>query len=217
MHQDTRRYLIAGIVLLVGAGLTQAAQSLRGTEVGYTPDFSAVPMQVGEYKGERLDTNESIYSYLQANAMEERLYTGPDGVPISLTMIFGTDWRSIHAPTGCYPAQGWTIVENKTVRIPAPDDCPHEGDLEARAVYATKGDRRQVALFVYARPGATTSDWTSHGWHVATGPRGAGGMIITLRATPTTDDLQTEIKPLAALLRAVYPSAVAFWYKEKAK
>lgn len=215
MHQDSRRFLIAGVILLVGAGLVQAAQMLRGAEAVYEPDFDAIPMQVGKFKGERLEQNDEIFKYLEAHTMETRVYDDGERA-VSLTLIFSTDWRSIHAPTGCYPAQGWSMKENKTVKLQAPANCPHPGQIEARAVYAKKGDAAEVALFVYARPGATTSDWTAHGWNVATGPRGAGGMIVTLRTAPQSDDFDRELRPLVELLQATYPAAVAFWYPKKA-
>ena len=198
-------------MLLIGAGLTQAAMALRKTEAKYTPDFSKVPRVVGEYKAIEREVDQGIFEYLAADAMEQRIYEGPDDV-ISYTAIYGTDWRSIHAPTGCYPAQGWEMKENEVIKVPAPDDCPHPEPIEARAVYAVKGDAREISLFVYARPGGTTADWTSHGWNVATGPRGAGGMIIILRSYPTTEELKSAVRPLTELLRAVYPASVSMWY-----
>jgi len=213
MRQDARRYLIAGILLLVGAGLTQGARALRGEETKYEPDFSQLPERVGEYEGRDLPVDKSIYNYLEAQAMVERVYEGPDGW-VLYTLIYGTDWRTIHAPTGCYPAQGWTMTRNETVAIPAPEECPHKGPIHARAVFAEKGDRREVSLFVYARPGDTTSSWATHGAKVAVGPRGAGGMIIILRTLPKTDDLDAEIKPLTRMLAALYSKSVSFWYED---
>ena len=214
MHQDARRYLVAAVVLLAAAGLVQVAAALRGVEAKYEVDFSRVSMRIGEYKARRLPVEESIFAYLGANAMEERLYEGPER-QIRLAMVYGTDWRSIHAPTGCYPAQGWHIVHNRAIELPAPADNPHPGPLHARVLEATKGDAHELALFVYARPGGTTSDWTTHGWKVATGPRGAGGMIIILQSPITKRDVKGAQDAMKQLLAAIYPKAVSFWYDHK--
>jgi hypothetical protein len=212
MQQDTRRYLIAGLLFILAAGLTQGARALRGGETIYKPDFSLVPMTIGEYKGEKLPDDKSMFNYLGAQAMEERLYTGPER-RVSLTLIYGTDWRSIHAPTGCFPAAGWSIVHNRVVEVAAPKDCPHPGPLEVRVLEATKEKERQLAVYCYARPNGTTADWTAHGWKVATGPRGAGGMIVTLRTNmEARDDAAVAQKALTDLLATIYPRAVAFWY-----
>jgi hypothetical protein len=217
MQKDTRRYLIAGILLLLFAGLGQGARALRGGESVYHPDFSVVPLEIGDYKGKKLPDDKSMFSYLGAQAMEERMYVSPKR-EASLTLIYGTDWRSIHAPTGCYPAAGWNIVHNRVVQVPAPKDCPHPGPLEARVLDVSKDKDHELAVYCYARPGATSADWTLHGLKVATGPRGAGGMIITLR-TPlgTEEDPASAEKALCDLLVQIYPRAVSFWYAGKPK
>jgi len=99
--------------------------------------------------------------------------------------------------------------------VAAPADCPHPGPLNVRVLDATKDKDRELAMYVYARPGATTADWTAHGWKVATGPRGAGGMIVTLRSrvAPGEDDQRVE-QEMKKLLVAVYPKAVSFWYTQ---
>jgi hypothetical protein len=211
MQTDTRRYLTVLATLLVCTALVQVARAKRGVEAVYRPDFSRVPMVVGKLKGTPQPVAESIYSYLQANAMEERLYT--DGQrEVRLVMIYGTDWRSIHAPTGCFPAQGWQIVHNRTVDPPAPPGCPHPGPLHARVLDTHKGDAHLLAMFAYARPGGTTSDWTTHVLKVATGPRGAGGMIIILQTPIQGNDAQAAEALLSETLCSIYPSAVEFWY-----
>ena len=152
-------------MLILGAGGVEAMRMLGGAEAKYETDFSQVPYEIGEFKGEDRSTDDAIFSYLGADAMAERVYTR-QGREVHVSLIYGTDWRSIHAPTGCYPAQGWHIVHNRTVEIPAPADSPHAGPIEARVIEASKGEAFDLAMFVYARPNATTSDWTAHGWRV---------------------------------------------------
>lgn len=211
MHPDSRRYLAASLIFLLGAGATQTALRMRGVEAIYRPDFSRIPLEVGEYKGKRVPVDHSLYQVLEAQAMEERIYSSPRR-SIALSLIYGTDWRTIHAPTGCYPAQGWHIVHDTTMEVPAPPDCPHPGPLQAHVLEVTKGERRELAVYVYARPGATTSDWTAHGFKVATGPPGAGGMIITLRTPVGSGDSESARQELVKLLRAIYTPSVSFWY-----
>jgi hypothetical protein len=214
VQSDTRRYLAAAALLFIGAGLTYGARSLRGADAGYKPDFANVPLQIGGYTGTRLPRDESIYKLLSAGGMEERAYTKGQR-SVQVTFIYGADWRAIHAPTGCYPAQGWQILHNRVVELPAPPDCPHPGPLEARLLDVTKADARELALYVYARPGATTADWTLQGLKVATDPTGSGGLIVTLRTRVGEQGAEAAQKDLADLLCAVYPRAVSFWYQGK--
>lgn len=212
MHQDTRRYLAAAVLLLVGAGLTQATRTVREAEAHYEADFSRVPLVIGEYEGERRPVDESIFAYLEAAAMEERIYTGPDGW-VRLALVYGTDWRSVHAPTGCFPAQGWHIMHNRTVDLPAPPGSPHPGPVQVRVLDVTRDEARLLAMFAYARPGGTTADWTLHGWRVATGPRGAGGMIIILQSAVQDGNARAVEETLARFMAEIYPRAVSFWYE----
>lgn len=211
MHQDARRYLIAVVLLLIGAGGTQVARGLRVVAPTYKVDFSKMPATVGAFKSEVLPVAQTVYDYLQPAAMEERVYQSPDR-QVLMSVIYGTDWRSIHAPTGCYPAQGWQILENHELRIPAPAGCPHPGPINARQLLATKDGNEEMALFVYARPGATTADWTMHVTRMISGKIGAGGLILILKTQVVGDDNKGAQRALVEILSAVYPGAVGFWY-----
>lgn len=210
MHADARRYLIAGLVLLLGAGLTQGARALRPTESRFKADFSAVPMELDGYKGEMVDVDAEVRKYLAADAMEQRIYRKDDRM-VSLSLIFGTDWRSIHAPTGCYPAQGWQIVHDRAVDLPAPQGMEAQGPVHARLLEATKDKAREMSLFIYARPGATSADWTYHVARMMTGARGSGGLILILRTAPPPGEQRQAEELLRTFLAGVYPKAVAFW------
>jgi hypothetical protein len=210
MHADARRYLIAVVLLLMGAGLSAGARALRPTEALYKADFSAVPMEVEGFKGERVEIASEIQKYLAADAMEQRLYRRGDQT-VSLSLIFGTDWRSIHAPTGCYPAQGWQIIHDRAVDLPPAQGLEAEGPVHARLLLATKDKAREMSLFVYARPGATSADWTYHVARMMAGPRGAGGLILILRTRPAPGKEKEAEELLRRFLAVVFPRAVAFW------
>lgn len=210
MYADARRYLIACLVLLLGAGLAAGARALRPTQARCKADFSAVPMELNGYKAETVPLDPEVQKYLAADAMEHRIYRKGEST-VSLSLIFGTDWRSIHAPTGCYPAQGWQIVHDRAVDLPPAKGLEAQGPVHARLLEATKEKAREMSLFVYARPGATSADWTYHVARMMTGTRGAGGLILILRTAPAPGGQQAAEELLRTFLAGVYPGAVAFW------
>lgn len=211
MQSRTRRYLIAVVLLTAGLALTQAARALRGAQARYHPDFRGLPEHVLQYEAHEVAVDELTQQYLQPQAMRKLVYQYGDD-QISLSIIYGINWRSIHAPTSCLPAQGWTIVHNQVIAVPAPNDCPHPGPLHGRQVYAIKNQNQQVSILVYARPGATTANWTSHALHMALGTPGMGGVIIILTRPISGGDWQKQAYKLRQFLRAIYTDAVAFWY-----
>ena len=105
MPPAPRRYLIALAVVLSLGGGGEALRLSRPRAADYHPTFAAVPLQIGDYQGQDLPVDQSIYSFLAAGGMLERRYRGPAGT-VQLTIIYAADWRSVHSPTGCYPASG---------------------------------------------------------------------------------------------------------------
>ncbi len=212
MPPVTRRYLAALVVMVVAGGVLHATRALSTAPPAYQPDFAALPLQIAGYDGEELEVNESIFRFLGADAMLERLYTGPDGW-VSVTLIYGAHWRNVHSPSGCYPAQGWLTVNDDAIEVAAPDNSPTPAPIEARLLRVIKNEQQRLAVFSFCHLGGTTSDWTKQGWQVATGPRGAGGVIIILN-TDSTPDRPTAQQRLKQFLAEVYPYAVSFWYEE---
>ncbi len=212
MPPVTRRYLAALVVIVVAAGAVHALRALSITAPAYQPNFQALPRQIAGHDGEELEVNESIFGFLGADAMIERLYTGPDGW-VSVTLIYGAHWRNVHSPAGCYPAQGWLIITDDPIEVAAPDNSPTPAPVEGRLLRVMKNEQQRLAMFSFCHPGGTTSDWTKQGWKVATGPRGAGGVIIILNTEPipTRSAAQQRLKQFLA---EVYPYAVSFWYQE---
>jgi EpsI family protein len=195
---------LAVVVVLGGAG--EGLRLSRPRTADYHPSFAAVPQQIGAYQGQDLPVDQSIYRFLSASGMLERVYVGP-GEPVQLTVLYAADWRSVHSPTGCYPASGWEILEEQSVdfAVPAGGEALHTRLLRVR-----RGDRERLALFSFAYPGGTTADWSTMGVKVALGPRGAGGLVFTL-STDLGGDYEAALKRLDLILATAYPPAIAFW------
>ncbi len=214
MSATARRYLVAILILLGAAAAVEAVRIMSSPPPAFAPDFATLPMNIGTYQGQNREVDEFIRKYLGAEKMVERLYTGPDGW-VSVTLIYGAHWRNVHSPVSCFPAQGWLIVADDPIQVPAPPNSPTLSPVHARLLRVAKDNQRQVALFAFCHPGGTTSNWIYQGWKVLTGPQGAGGVIIILNSEPTPD-LEAARQRLNQFLAAVYPHAVSFWYQDQA-
>ncbi|NLO73924.1 MAG: EpsI family protein [candidate division WS1 bacterium] len=190
--------------------LAVAAEAVRLTRVppaAYHPTFAEIPREIGAYTGVDLPPDESVLNFLSATAMLERRYDGPDG-SVSLSVLYAPDWRSIHSPEGCYPAQGWTVLSEQTITLPS-----SAGPLRAKLIRLKKNDLFLLALFSFAYYGGTTADWTAEGLRVALGPRGAGGVVFTL-STPVAESApETAYHRLTKIMQVAYPAAISFWKK----
>ena len=131
------------------------------------------------------------------------------GGPVSMSVLYAPDWRSIHSPEGCFPAQGWTVLEEKVLTVPS-----SAGPLQAKLIRLKKGDLYLLALFCFGYPGGTTADWTQEGYKVALGPRGAGGIVFTLSTVIATTDPEAAGKHLTEIMQVAYPAAASFWGKK---
>ena len=213
MPADARRFLTAAVLLLVLGGAAEAVRTTRVPPAAYHPTFAEVPVQIGEFRGEDRSVDQSIYNFLAASAILERVYTGPDGVPVRLSLVYAPDWRSIHSPESCLPNQGWQMVEQHVLSISAPPGFPVPGPLNVKLMELQKDQERMLALYSFAYYGGTTADWAQMSWKVVLGPRGAGGLLFTLN-TPITKKGPEAGERLQAVLEGTYPPALGFWYKQ---
>ena len=208
MSSDARRYLIA-VLLLVGlAGTAEAVRLTRVPPANYHPTFENVPREIGAYKGTDLPRDESIYNFLNAQGLLERRYDGP-GAPIAMSVLYAPDWRSIHSPEGCFPAQGWTVLEERVMTLQSA-----AGPLQAKMVRLKKDEMYLLAMFSFGYPGGTTADWTQEGYKVALGRRGEGGVVFTVSTQAAGQEPEAAVKHLSELMQVAYPAAIAFWNKK---
>jgi len=204
--QDARRYLAALAVLVVLGGASEALRWTRDRQAHYQPDFAGVPIRIGDFQGHDRPVDQSIFEFLAAGGMLERDYTGPEGM-VRLSVIYAANWRSVHSPMGCYPAQGWEVLDERPVDFPVQASAE---PLHARLLRVKKDDRERLVIFSFAYKGGSTADWAMLPFRIMLGPPGAGGLVFTL-STSAAPDRQAALQRLAEIFAAAYPPAVAFW------
>ena len=213
MHADTRRYLVALVLLLAGAAYANLLWARRAPEVRYRVSFKEIPRQIGALQASVVPVDQRIFNYLGADAMEELKYGSADR-EAHLSLVYGTDWRAVHSPLSCLPQQGWQVAAKQLVDIAAPPGCPHPGPLHGQLLHARRGDNEEiVVLYVFAHRGGTTGDWVKQGWAVSQAPRGTGGLMLSLSTQPRTGESAAARELLEEVLTSVYVPAVGFWYQ----
>lgn len=213
MQHNTRRHLIALALLVSGAVSANLMWSRRAPQVNYRVDFKGVPRQAAGLLGSVVPVDQRIFQYLGADAMEDISYT--DGKRrVSLSLVYGTDWRAVHSPLSCLPQQGWFVDERKLLDLPAPANCPHPSPLHGQLLRAHKASgQEQMVLYVFAHKDGTTGDWKKQEWEVSKAPRGTGGLMLLLTTAVTANDEEGAQSLMEEVLASVYNPAVSFWYR----
>jgi NAD(P)-dependent dehydrogenase (short-subunit alcohol dehydrogenase family) len=196
----------------VGLALSVGARHLRPQEAGYEVDLSSIPLQLAGMEGRQLPADEAMKEYLEADLMRTLAY-GEDSEQITVNIIYGATWRTVHTPAQCYPAAGWSIVEEDDAIVPVAAPLPHPDPVLGRVIEVERDEAVQLVLFVFAHKGGTSIDYAEHSWAVATGPPGAGGLSLML-TSPVFSDREAVRERLIRLAGELYPHAIAFWYSD---
>lgn len=206
------RYLVA-CMLLVAAGFAGGAL-VRLQPRGHpsAPNWAiSLPRHLGAWTGRDLTAEKEVVEYLAADVLIARRYAKA-GRALDVTAVFGTRWRSLHSPAGCYPSQGWQIQERRQIEITPDTPLPHPGPLHAEKLLVKKADRYLLVLYLYAHPGGTTSSWVEQCLKVARSGVRAGGIVLMVsgECTPqTVPKVEADARELVGLL---YPYLVKGWY-----
>jgi EpsI family protein len=82
-------------------------------------DFSRFPRQIGEWKGEDLPLEESVYEVLRTRDVLLREYKDGEGNAIVLTVVYSeNDRAAFHPPELCYLGGGVELLEKKIETVP---------------------------------------------------------------------------------------------------
>ena len=116
-----KRLAILQALLLVGLGSVYLIPAQTRTQpVGVNmdlPDFVGqwfgVPQQIGQAEREELAADTVFSRRIYSNGLGDQIL-------VSIVLAGEDPDNSLHRPERCLPAQGWTVMDSKTVTIQAP-------------------------------------------------------------------------------------------------
>lgn len=118
---STRVYFAS--LLLVGVTLLSKLSERPGIDdPAFVPveEFSALPMDLGSWKGERSEVIDALSEATGAKVALDRIYTGPEGQVVYVHVAAFDHFRQLahHHPRVCYGAAGWQPVRSQLLEIP---------------------------------------------------------------------------------------------------
>ncbi len=170
-----------GLIACTAGALSwsRAHQRLGQPGILATPIPGSVMMKINlpEYVLDYTSTNvpepEVVLGYLPPDSSyAERLYTAPDGLHITATIVLmGGDRTSIHKPDYCLPGQGWTIRDKSVVNISVAGAQTYELPVAKWIIgnsFATPDGKKQqvsgVYVFWFVADGEQTPDNYERMW-----------------------------------------------------
>ena len=170
-----------GLIAITACALSwsRANQRLGQPGIKATPIPGSVLMNINlpEYVLDFISTNvpepQVVVGYLPKDtSYAERLYTAPNGLQITGTVILmGGDRTSIHKPDYCLPGQGWTINQKEVVNIPLAGaqnyQLPVAKWIIGNSYQTPDGQKHQVSglyVFWFVADGEQTTDNYQRMW-----------------------------------------------------
>jgi hypothetical protein len=98
-------------------------------------------MQIGSYSSVTVPVDSAVSNALPSASIVARRYFAPDGLPIDLTLVTGTDRSALHDPRSCLTGGGWTISADHQERLAS--------GCDAHCCVATSPDGGSRSDFVY--------------------------------------------------------------------
>ena len=210
MQSFASRYLVACCVLLVAVGGSAYLAKAKPHVRSRPPDWSKVPLNVGLWQGHEEKVDEQIKQYLAAEQMIDRSYVRGDA-RIGFSATFGTQWRSLHSPFGCYTSQGWQLVSRKEVAVDFEGVPGYTGPLHGEELLVEKNKDYRLVLYLYVYPGGTTSSWVEQMSRVARSKAGAGGIVLIFDTAASVEGREAVGKQLESLVASIFPFMVRGW------
>lgn len=206
MSEPARRYLVPFAVLALGAAagfsLRASRPELPTTGIG----LRSLPLNVGRFQGRELPADESVFAYLGADEMIDRVYVDEEAEQATkVSVVFARGWRALHSPRACFKNQGWAVIEDRPLDIAVPGEA--QRTIHGGLLIMGKQDSRMATVYTFVAGRATTGNWSLHSLRMAVGLGPTGGALIvavTGSDGPEHDDEAAEAA--TALVGALYTS-----------
>lgn len=133
----------AVLVLMLLVGGAAWWMQLRPTLQIDAAALHALPLEIGEWKGQQVPLESAVERMLDADVNLQRAYAAPGSGEVVWMYVgyYGTSrgGRPEHTPAQCYPSSGWAVESKRTATIDA------RRDFRANEWVVTRpGDRRLV-------------------------------------------------------------------------
>jgi EpsI family protein len=181
-----------------------AAFSLQASRPALPPSgvgLRNLPLTVGQFRGRELPPDESVFAYLGADEMVDRVYVDDEAEQaVKVSVVFARGWRALHSPRACFKNQGWSVIDDKPIDIPVSGQAqePIHGSL----LIMQKGDSRMATAYTFVAGAATTGSWFLHSLRMAVGRGPSGGALIAAVAGSGGPDQDDDAAEAAASLVA---------------
>jgi EpsI family protein len=113
-------------------------------------------LALGQWRGRALpDFPQAILDVLGVDEYLNRLYTTPNGVPVSLYVGYYQSQRqgeTMHSPLNCLPGAGWIPIEQRRIHVPVRDQGVNR-EIEVNSFVIEKGLERQAVIYWYQSHG----------------------------------------------------------------
>jgi EpsI family protein len=173
--RTAKRLLIPLALLALTGLLCGSVRRGRAGAAGSALGLDDLPLQLAGFRGRVLPPDQSVFAYLGADEMIDRIYVNPEETnTVQLSMVYSRGWRALHSPRDCYKNQGWALIQDDPCEIALGD-----GDaIHGKRLVMDKPGLRFVAVYTFVTGRATTGSWFLHSARMALGARGKGGALI---------------------------------------
>ncbi len=177
MSESARRYLIPCALLAMGATAAFSLQASRPALPASGVGLRSLPLTVGQFKGRELPPDESVFAYLGADEMVDRVYVDEEAEQaVKVSVVFARGWRALHSPRACFKNQGWSVIEDRPIDMPVSGQA--EKPIHGSLLIMQKGNSRMATAYTFVAGTATTGSWFLHSLRMAVGRGPKGGALI---------------------------------------
>lgn len=150
MEKIKIRYLLVVILLGVTGAIINALQyEFDQVETVGLAKLQQIPMRMGDWQGQDLPLEESVYEILETRAILHRNYSDTHGNNILLSVVHYHDTKvDFHAPESCLGGMGYRTTKSKK-RIFINSAKEGKIDLEIAEVVSTNNHSKLLSYYFY--------------------------------------------------------------------
>lgn len=116
--QNTKVYPLVGLIMVLATLLANHIIGRLPVPKPHPVPIENFPRQVGEWHGGAdQSVDASVQKVLSTARIVTRTYTDSHGDAVELLLLTASDYKDFHDPNVCFPGQGWTLTNQRTVDI----------------------------------------------------------------------------------------------------